>query len=314
MPAAIESMAYAGDTPWHGLGQRLTEEEGRRWERVHQQAGLDWTVEKVRLMTSDTKELVNHYVTRRTRDGKILGTVGPRYCVLQNDEAFRWFQPFLDAGEAVIHTAGSLRGGARVWVLARLQRDPLVIAPGDVVDKFVLLSHSHDGSLAVRVGFTPVRVVCNNTLAMAHDSQASRLIRVYHTRGLQDHLSNLREAMNLANQEFEASAALYRRLQHRAINQNDLARYVRLVLGTDDDPPSSRLTHLLEEIFRLHEEGRGSNLPGVRGTLWGAYNAFNEWLVYGRGSRQDVRLDSLWYGSGARLNERALDVALDLAG
>jgi hypothetical protein len=82
---------------------------------------------------------------------------------LQNKDAFAWFQPFLDAREAALHTAGSLRQGSRIWVLAKLNRDPLVIAEGDEVEKFLLLSHGHDGSLAVRCGFTPVRVVCANT-------------------------------------------------------------------------------------------------------------------------------------------------------
>ena len=92
----------------------------------------------------------------------------PGITILQNRDAFKWFQPFLDAKEAALHTAGSLREGSRIWVLAKLNRDPLVIAPGDEVEKFVLLSHGHDGSLAVRVGFTPIRVVVPNTLALAH--------------------------------------------------------------------------------------------------------------------------------------------------
>ena len=94
----------------------------------------------------------------------MLGIVGPRFAVLQNKDAFGWFQPFLDAKEAALHTAGSLRGGSRIWVLAKLNRDPLVIAAGDEVEKFILLSHGHDGRLAVRGGFTPIRVVCQNTL------------------------------------------------------------------------------------------------------------------------------------------------------
>ena len=111
-------------------------------------------------MTADKQEKVARYAVRRKTDGRILGTVGPRYTLLQNKDAFQWFQPFLDAQEAALHTAGSLVHGSRIWVLAKLNRDPLVIAEGDEVEKFVLLSHSHDGSLAVRVGFTPIRVVC----------------------------------------------------------------------------------------------------------------------------------------------------------
>jgi hypothetical protein len=116
------------------------------------------------VLTADTQAKVEHQAVRRKSDNRILGVVGPKYHVLQNRAAFQWFQPFLDAREAALHTAGSLCEGSRVWVLAKLNRDPLIVALGDEVEKFMLLSHGHDGSLAVRVGFTPVRVVCQNTL------------------------------------------------------------------------------------------------------------------------------------------------------
>ena len=119
----------------------------------------------------------------------MLGVVGPRYTILQNQDAFKWFQPFLEAKEAALHTAGSLRGGSRIWVLAKLNREPLVIAQGDEVEKYLLLSHSHDGSLAVRVGFTPIRVVCQNTLSMAHNADASKLIRFKHTKDIHENLA-----------------------------------------------------------------------------------------------------------------------------
>jgi phage/plasmid-like protein (TIGR03299 family) len=314
MVAEVESMAYAGAVPWHGKGEPISEEDGRSCERTIVKSGLNWLVEKVRLMTFDTREVVNRYATRRVSDRKILGdNVGPRFHILQNPEAFRWFQPFLDAGLAVLHTAGSLRGGTIIWVLAKLNRDPLVITPGDEVDKYVLLSHAHDTRLSIRVGFTPVRTVCWNTLALAHDSDASKLIRVRHTKSMHANLANLREAMNLANAEFEASAELYQKLAHRDINQNDVVKYVKLALGVTDPKPSTRMLNTIEEILRLHEEGKGANIPGVRGTLWGAYNAFTEYLSYQRGHSIDARLDSLWYGEGRRMNQTALDAALAMA-
>src|SRR4029077_19321005 len=164
------------------------------------------------LVTVDTQAKVDHRAVRRTSDSKVLGVVGPRYAPLQNMDAFAWFQPCLDTREAALHTAGSLRGGRRIWVLAKLNRDPLVIAEGDEIEKFVLLSHGHDGSLAVRAGFTPIRVVCQNTLSMAHGSDASKLIRVKHTKDVLQNLANIREIMNLANAEFESTAEQYRRL------------------------------------------------------------------------------------------------------
>jgi phage/plasmid-like protein (TIGR03299 family) len=314
MPAEVETMAYAGATPWHGLGTPLTDNDLYDWQRTCRKAGLDWDVDLVALQTADTHADVAHRAVRRASDGRILGVVGPRYTILQNRDVFVWFQPFLDARAAALHTAGSLRQGSRVWVLAKLNREPLVIAPGDEVEKYLLLSHSHDGSLAVRVGFTPVRVVCQNTLTMAHGSDASKLIRCKHTRDIHENLANIREVMDLANQQFEATAEQFKLLAHKSINQADLHRYVKRVLGVkDDEEPSTRMSNTIADIVRLAESGQGNTLPSVSGTYWTAFNGVTEWLSYGRGRNPETRLNSLWFGDSAFLNQHALDVALDMA-
>lgn len=314
MPHEIESIAYAGATPWHRLGIALEEADLYDWPRVCEKAGLSWGVELTPLVTADTQAAVTHKAVRRSSDGRILGVVGPRYTVLQNRNAFQWFQPFLDAREASLHTAGALRQGSRVWVLAKLNRDPLVIAQGDEVEKYILLSHGHDGSLAVRVGFTPIRVVCANTLAVAHGENASKLIRLKHTKDVLENLVNVREVMNLANQEFEASAEQYRLLARRDINQADLRKYVRTVLNVDkQEEISTRTANQIEAIFRLFETGRGNDLPSIRGTYWAAYNGVSEWLGYERGRSPQSRLDSLWFGDSANLNRQALQIALEMA-
>jgi phage/plasmid-like protein (TIGR03299 family) len=314
MPHEVETMAFFRETPWHGLGTALAPEDLHDWPRTCEKAGLCWDVELVPLVTADTQAKVTHKAVRRKTDGLTLGVVGPRFCALQNRDAFAWFQPFLDAREAALHTAGSLRNGSRIWVLAKLNRPPLVVASGDEVEKFILLSHGHDGSLAVRVGFTPVRVVCQNTLSMAHGSDASKLIRLKHTRDVLENLANVREVMDLANAEFEATAEQYRLLARKSINQADLRRYVRKVFRVEDDQEgSTRLRNIMDEIIGLAEAGRGNELPGVRNTLWTAYNGLSEWLSYRRGNNQGNRLNSLWFGDGACLNRRALEAALEMA-
>jgi phage/plasmid-like protein (TIGR03299 family) len=314
MAHEIETMAFAGKAPWHGLGVTLTDDDLYHWPAACEKAGLGWDVELAPLVAKDTNAEVAHKGVRRTSDGKMLGVVGPRYCPLQNREAFGWFSPFLEAREAALHTAGSLRGGSRVWVLAKLNRDPLVIAGGDEVEKFVLLSHGHDGSLAVRVGFTPIRVVCQNTLSMAHGSDASKLIRVRHSKSLLANLANIRDVMDLANQQFEATAEQYRLLARRSISQADLRKYVKRVLKVDDaDEIATRTSNQIDQIVGLCESGRGNDLASVRGTYWTAYNGVSEWLGYSRGRSQTTRIDSLWYGEGAGINKFAFEVALDMA-
>jgi phage/plasmid-like protein (TIGR03299 family) len=315
MAHEIETMAYFGELPWHGLGTALEEADLYDLPGASRKAGLDWEVKLVPLVTADTQARVTHRAVRRISDSRVLGVVGPRYAPLQNKDAFSWFQPFLDAREAALHTAGSLKSGSRIWVLAKLNRAPLVVAEGDEVEKFLLLSHGHDGSLAVRCGFTPVRVVCANTLSIAHGSDASKLIRLKHTKDVLENLANVREIMDLANAEFEATAAQYRRLARKSVNQADLRKYVRRVLKIEDEQDmSTRSNNLVEEIVRLAEAGRGNDLPAVRGTLWTAYNGVSEWLTYNRGRSSDNRLNSLWFGAGALTNRHALEVALDMAG
>jgi phage/plasmid-like protein (TIGR03299 family) len=314
MPANVESMAYFGATPWHGLGTPLAEEDLYSWPIACEKAGLAWDVQLVPLVTADNQASVENKAVRRTSDGRILGVVGPRFTVLQNRDAFQWFEPFLAAKEAALDTCGSLAEGSRVWVLAKLNRDPLVIAEGDTVEKYLLLSHGHDGSLAVRCGFTPVRVCCRNTLSMAHGSAASRLIRCKHTKDIHENLANIREVMNLANAEFEASAEQYRLLARKSINQADLQKYVKKVLKADDGQEvGTRTKNIVQQIVGLCEAGRGNTLPSVSGTLWTAYNGVTEWLSYQRGRSQDSRLNSLWYGDSANLNHHALQTALEMA-
>jgi len=312
MPAQIESMAYFAAVPWHGLGTPLDEADLYDWQRACVKSGLDWEVELAPLVTADTQAKVTHRGVRRKSDGRILGVVGPRYHPLQNRDAFQWFQPFLEAKEAALNTAGSLCEGSRVWVLAKLNRDPLVIAAGDEIGKFILLSHSHDGSLAVRVGFTPIRVVCANTLALAHRADASRLIRVKHSASLHENLANIREVMNMANAEFEATAEQYKLLVRKSINQADLRSYVKRVLKVEGKI-STRTQNMIQEIMGLCESGKGNAMPSIRNTLWSSYNGVTEWLGYQRGNSESNRLNSLWFGDSANVNKHALETALAMA-
>jgi phage/plasmid-like protein (TIGR03299 family) len=322
MAHEIESIAYQGATPWHGLGTQVDEAVGRDYRRFIVEAGLDWAVERIPVVTSDKQEGTNGYAAiRRVSDSKVLGVVGPKYVPLQNEKAFEWFEPFLVAGQASLHTAGSLRGGSRVWVLAKLQGDPLVIKGNDVVEKYLLLAHAHDGSLAIRVGFTPIRVVCANTLAIAKNHEASQLIRVRHTKSTNDSLLALRDTIDAINAEFAATAEQYRLLASKDINQNDIYKYIKLVFDIEErknkDTDEFELTHqaakLVDDVTARIEAGIGNDVAGVRGTFWAAYNGVTEYLSYGRGREQDGRLNSLWFGEGANLNQKALDVAVELA-
>jgi phage/plasmid-like protein (TIGR03299 family) len=312
MAAAIENMMFVGATPWHGLGNQVSSDIGV--EDAIVSAGLDWEVGLKDLQTVDGVP-VSHRATYRKTDGSILGVVGPRYTPLQNKEAFDWFQPFLDAGECNLHTAGSLHSGQKVWVLAQLNRDNSEIVAGDEVTKFILLSNSHDGTTAIRVGYTPIRVVCANTLAWAHSASDSKLIRIRHTRSSKNNLENVRDIMDNINAGFEATAEQFRFLASKDFNQNDVRRYVKAMIGiegTVDADIKTRTRNIMDDIL-ARIEGPKQSATNVRGTWWAAYNGYNEYLNYAKGRTEDNRLDSLWFGVGANDNIKALNRAMEFA-
>jgi len=312
MPANVETMFYTGATPWHGLGEKL--QSAPTISEAIDASGLDWEVGTKDLVTKDGED-VPARATYRKSDGSILGVVGPRYVPLQNRDAFDWFQPFIDAGECSLHTGGSLSNGQKVWVLAELNRDPSEIVPGDEVHKFILLSNSHDGTTAIRVGYTPIRVVCVNTLAFAHNNKESQLLRIRHTRSAQTNLDNVRDIMDNINAQFEATADQFRFLASRDFNQADVRKYVKTLLGIDKKPEEdikTRTRNILDEVLATIE-GPKQSAVGVRGTWWAAYNGYNEYLNYTKGRNVNNRMESLWFGQNGTENTKALNLALDMA-
>jgi len=313
MAHLVESMMYVGETPWHGLGTPIPADKQLSVREAIVAAGLDWRVELRPLYTEKPdggakSGILDHYAVCRTSDNAFLGLVGPDYVPLQNEEALKWFQPFLDFDSATLETAGSLNGGRQVWALAKIRDSKMDVGKEDPVAHYILLSNAHDGSIAVRVGFTPIRVVCNNTLTLAHYSKASQLLRVRHTSGLHYNLELIREIMNVAGREFSATVAQYRRLQKRGIDSSGLERYVRVVFSLPEDKGGKEL---IPNIIYLFENGRGSKEAGK--TYWGAYNAVTEYLNYFRGRTQDNTLSSLWFGESTRISRQALTAALKMA-
>ena len=313
MSHEVEKMVFAGEVPWHGLGTEI-DDATSFWD-AFEMAGLNWQVDTKPLFTGEGEE-VKSRAAYRTSDDRILGIVGPRWTPLQNSDAFKIFEPLVDSGDMRLHTAGSLRQGERVWVLCQLNMDNSEITPGDEIAKFALLSNGHDGKLAVHFGFTPIRVVCANTEAMARDSKASKLIRVRHNRFVKENVQQVRDVMSLADQEFEATAEVYRFLASRSINQADLDKYVKVVFDASQESESeisTRTKNIMLNVQELFENGKGNQLSGTRGTYWAAYNSVTEYLNYTKGRNSNNRIDSLWFGQNGTMNKKALDQAVALA-
>jgi phage/plasmid-like protein (TIGR03299 family) len=326
MPADIATIqgkpaiAYYGETPWHGLGQVL-QKPATAAEAIAA-AQLDWDVTKVPLhfrYGGSYLPVPNRYgIVRADRLPQtglppVLGIVGKEYRPLQNREAFAWFDPIVGEGAAIYHTAGALGDGERVWLLAKLPGELQVIGD-DSADKFLLLSNSHDGSSSVQIKFTPVRVVCQNTLTMA--LRGGSCLNVPHTRALADRLKAARDTLGIINRRFEDITADFRSMAFSPVSSARLAGYLAEVFPEpareEDDRARSRVKQARQESARLFEEGKGNAAPGVRGTLWAAYNGVAEFVDYAiRYRNADCRLDAVWFGSGYLSKARAFRLATD---
>lgn len=307
MPAEVETMFAIGQKPWHGLGVTLPTDTQLTVDEALKLSGLNWEVGLENIFRGDGSMVKGSKLMTRLDTKAELATVGLRYTPLQNKDAFAWFEPIVESKEVVFETAGSLKDGKIVWVLGRIaNNDCMEIKKDDNVCKYILLSHSHDGTQAIRSGFTPIRVVCNNTLSLSQNSASSKLLRIKHTQGAKENLDKVREVMKIANSEFEATAEQYRYLAGKNINAKDLEKYVKVVFNVEDNDKA----RIINKIIPLFETAPGQKLAGDN--YWGAYNAITYFNSHEHGRNADNRLSSVWFGNSANVNERALLVALDL--
>jgi phage/plasmid-like protein (TIGR03299 family) len=320
MAHEVESMLYQGDTPWHNIGDKITPEQSRDVNFILAHPSLNWTCEKRSLFMADGREVETKAVVRST-DGAVLGEVGKDYTIVQNATAIEWFRPFIESGSASVECVGSLRGGSRVFVLAKLAHDPVAIVPGDEVLPYLLLANAHDGTLRLHVGFSPIRVVCANTLRMARTDKRSKLLQLKHTTGVTLALATVQATIDVVNRQFLATIEQYKRLAEVGCTEETLKKYVSLVFQAptvSDDAPivapeEETKSRVYGRIHDLFEGGKGTSIPGVRGTLWGAVNAVSEFVQYQRGSDDARRLNETWLGTGAALVQRATDIAIQMA-
>lgn len=321
MVANVQTMLSVRETPWHRIG-KVVDTAPTTAEGIVL-AGMDWEALEKPLFTRESilvdgveqvsQQLVKGYkAIVRSDTGVTLGVVRGRYTPLQNRDAFNWFDPFIESGDASLETAGVLGDGQRVWIMAKINRDPSVIVPGDEILKYLLLSSSHDGSLAIRAGFTPIRVVCQNTLSMAHSDKKSKLLRLKHTAGAKIGLDKLRDTINLIDREFEMTSEQFQFLASKQFNKADLEKYVKLVLFNTEGELSTRAKNTLERVIAKVDQPE-QTLAGVAGTWWAAYNAITEHLSHDASRNPENRFTSLNFGVNYNMNAKALKEALTFA-
>lgn len=244
MASNVENMFYVRETPWHGLGVRVNEAPASRDALTL--AGLDWSVVQEPVYT-ETGELVEGYRANiRDADRKVLGVVTDRYKVIQNREAFVFTDALL--GEGVRYeTAGSLQGGRKIWLLAHMPHEYIIT--GERISPYLLFSNTHDGSGAIKVALTPIRVVCNNTLNLAL-SAAKRSWSMIHTGDIRSKMKEARDTLFMAEQYMDSLGKEFESLRMKKLSDKAVMDYIEILLPLEDDAtPIQR-----KNIGRLRED------------------------------------------------------------
>lgn len=251
MAAEIESLFYVRETPWHGQGTRV--EEAPSSEEAIRLAGLNWKVEQKPIYLADGTEIKGSYANVRNVDNKPLGIVGERYRIVQNVDAFAFTDALL--GEGVKYeTAGSLKEGKVIWLLAKLPNKYEIL--GDKVDPYVVFTNTHDGSGAVKVAMTPVRVVCNNTLNAAING-AKRVWTAKHTGSIQYKLDDAMKTLELADSYMRATKDTFENLYKVKMNEFTLHRVINNVIPIEEYMTERQKTNATlirnDILFRYNE-------------------------------------------------------------
>ena len=315
MAHMIETMAWTGPTPWHGLGVQVDSDIST--DDMLTKAGLDWTVEKMPLMADlgdQTVSIPTHTALTRSSDGKVLSVVGAGYQPVQNWEALEFFRSFVEAGDMTLETAGSLGGGKRIWALASL-RDGFELEGGDAVQGYLLLTNPHTPNAALVAQFTPIRVVCANTMAMALAGESAGIYRHAHFTVFD--AERAKAALGLARHQLadfhEASAFLASRRSTEEMVCRFFVEVFEPVRSVNDDFDILVKLPRVQRALDALTVQPGAELRSSEGTWWGAVNAVT-WLAdhkFGRSA--DTRLSSAWYGEARQFKLRALAKALDYA-
>lgn len=307
---------------WHGLG--ATVEGLLTAAEALEAAKLNWIVEKKPIMVCGGRKIPDMFATVRNDDQSVLGIVGDAYNVLQNADAFSFFDTIAERGDAIYETAGSLFGGRKMFITAKI---PGLISVGngeDLSEKYVLLTNSHDGTAAVQAKIIVTRVVCNNTLTAAL-REGGKSVSIRHSALMHDRLSVASNLLGVANKNFQQMEESFNAFQRHQMTDADIKNYLLRCFNVaptkgdqqfkDQESDVKKEQRAIGQILELHEVGKGSDM--ARGTLWGAFNAVTEWTNHyrtykeheGGNSKADNKLNSIWFGQSALLMDRALQEA-----
>lgn len=303
-------MAWSGEVPWHGLGTKVPADLTP--EQMMEAAGLDWGVELVPAYANVAGKNVSvgRSALVRDRDNKILDVVSDDWKPMQNADAFEFFTDFIAAGEMEMHTAGSLKGGQLVWALAKVN-ESFELFGGDQVDGYLLFTNPHQYGKSIDVRFTPIRVVCNNTLTLSLNSASQNMVKVSHRREFI--ADEVKETLGIAKEKLESYKEMAAFLGSKRYTNENIVEYYKRVfpLLTSKEEKSNELSRNAKLALEVINNQPGANY--AEGTFWSAFNSVTYITDHLIGRSADTRLTSAWYGANKNLKVKALDTALEMA-
>ena len=275
MSANVETMFSVREAPWHGLGRIVMEAPASR--EALELAGLDWTVEARNIYSTLGEVIPGYKANVRTSDDSVLGVVSDRYQIVQNEEAFRFTDDLLQEG-VTYETAGSLQGGKKVWMLARLP-EKYIIA-GDEVTPYLVVFNSHDGSSGVKVAMTPVRVVCQNTLNLALGT-AKRIWTTKHTENVLLRVQDARETLFSANAYMGELGKSIHQLTQIKLSDRKVQEYINEFFPvTEDLPDGQRKNNLRLQQDLKARYYNAPDLEWVGKNAWRFVNAVSDFATH----------------------------------
>lgn len=308
----VAQMAYAGEKPWHGLGKEVPADLTPT--QMLEAAGLDWTVRKVPAFATigDKNVDVGHSALVRDMDDKVLDVVSNDWNPVQNQEAFDFFNEFVMAGDMQMNTAGSLKGGSIVWGLAKIN-ESFELFKGDVIDSYLLFTNYHKYGFSTDVRFTPIRVVCNNTLTLSLSSAVERMVRISHRQAFD--ASNVKDMLGIATDKLAKYKEMAAFLGSKQAKHESIVEYFERIF------PLNTTKEQTEGVKKLSKNASMAlnvidTQPGAefaQGSWWSAFNTVTYMTDHVIGRSDDSRLASAWYGQNKILKTKALELAVEMA-
>lgn len=307
------SMAYVGEVPWHGLGKEVPADLTP--QQMLEAAGLDWQVLKEPCYANVNGKQIEtgHSVLYRDNDFKVLDVITDDWNPCQNEQAFEFFNDFIAAGDMEMHTAGSLKDGRIVWALAKIKDSAFELFGGkDRVEAYLHFTNPHSYGQSIDIRFTPIRVVCNNTLTLSLNMKSKNFMKVSHRREFDGDAVKL--ALGVSAEKLKTYKEAAEFLASKRYKNEDVVDYFKRVFPLMSNDPKkaeelSRNAKLAQEEYLDSQVGAELG----EGTYWQLFNTVTYMTDHVLGRNADNRLHSAWYGNNKNLKVDALDTAVKMA-